>query len=204
MLNMEGHSSCVKVDDKTGCGLRVPTKYKRGCHMSEIVQDISYLSKFEQVAPEYQHRQKFVRPGDALITSKVYLKWYDIYREELPISSKLVQDARSFLLAEMEAGRLPLMNELGFVIHHQCRDLYILYVCTWRNENELWETLYHKDLTGDGKFHVLERSSTTPTFCVWVLGAVWHEQQAWTRYLYTKRDNAAKYAHLQDQMTGLV
>jgi hypothetical protein len=204
MLNMEGHSSYVKRDGKAECGLCAPAKDKRECHMSEIVQDISYLSTFEQVAPEYQHRQKFVRPGDALITSKVYLKWYDIYREELPISSKLVQDARSFLLAEMEAGRLPLMNELGFVIHHQCTDLSILYVCTWRNENELWETLCHKDLTGDGKFHVLERSATTPTFCVWVLGAVWHEQQAWTRYLSTQRDNAAKYAYLQDQMTGLV
>ena len=51
---------------------------------------------------------------------------------------------------------------------------------------------------------MLERSSTTPTFCVWVLGAVWHEQQAWTRYLYSERDDAAKYAYVQDQMTGLV
>ena len=66
------------------------------------------------------------------------------------------------------------------------------------------ETLYHKDLSGDSQFRVLERSSTTPTFCVWVLGAVWYEQQAWTRYLYSERDDAAKYAYVQDQMTGLV
>ena len=171
---------------------------------AESVQDISYLRTFEQVMPEYQHRQKFVKPGDALITSKVYLKWYDIYREELPISSELVSDARSFLLSEMETGNLQLNNELGFAIHHQCSNIYILYICTWRNENEVWETLYHKDLTGDGKFRVLERSSTTPTFCVWVLGAVWHEQQAWTRYLCSERDDAAKYAYVQDQMTGLV
>ena len=176
------------------------------CHMSEAeaAQDISYLSQFEQVAPAYQHRQKFVKPADALITSKVYLKWYDIYPEDLPISSELVHDARSFLLFEMEAGNLPLSNELGFAIHHRCTTSYILYICTWRNENELWETIYHKDLSRDSKFRVLERSSTTPTFCVWVLGAVWHEQQAWTRYLFTKRDAAAKYAYVQDQMTGLV
>lgn len=173
--------------------------------MSETAQDISYLSKFEQVVPEYQHRQKFVRPGEALITPKVYLKWYDIYREETPISPEQIQDARAFLQAELEAGNLPLNNELGFAIHHQCTNVYILYICTWRNENEVWETLYHKDLTGDGKFHLFERSSpTTPTFCVWVLGAVWHEQQAWTRYLYTKRDDAARLAYVQDQMTGLI
>ncbi len=171
---------------------------------AESVQDSSSLRTFEQVAPAYQHRQKFVKPGDALMTSHIYLKWYDIYPEELPIPFELVHDARSFLLSEMEAGNLQLKNELGFAIHHRCSNQYILYICTWRNENEVWETLYHKDLTGDGQFRVLERSSTTPTFCVWVLGAVWHEQQAWTRYLYSERDDAAKYAYAQDQMTGLV
>jgi hypothetical protein len=170
----------------------------------EAIPDTSYLHLFEQVVPEYQHYQKFVKPGDALSTSSVYLKWYDIYREELPISSQLVSEARSFLLSEMETGNLPLKNEIGFAIHHQCSNSYILYICTWRNENELWETLYSKDLTGEGTFRVLERSSTTPTFCVWVLSAVWHEQRAWMRYLYSKRDAVAKSAYVQDQMTGLV
>ncbi|MBA2682132.1 MAG: hypothetical protein H0U76_27535 [Ktedonobacteraceae bacterium] len=174
--------------------------------MSEIEarQNISYLRTFEQVAPDYQHRQKSVSPGAGLVTSKVYLKWYDIYHEESPISSDLVSDAHSFLLSEMETRALQLNNELGFVIHHQCSNIYILYVCTWRNENELWETLYHKDLARDDKFHAFERRSTTPTFCVWVLGAVWHEQQAWTRYLYSERNDGAKYAYVQDQLTGFV
>jgi hypothetical protein len=168
------------------------------------VQDTSYLRMFEQVAPAYQHRQKFVKPGDALITSNVYLKWYDIYHEETPIPSQFVDEARSFLLSELEAGKLPLKNELGFAIHHQCSRAYILYICTWRNENEVWETIYFKDLTDDGTFRLLERGSTAPTFCVWVLGVVWHEQQAWARYLYSERDDAAKYVYVQDQMTGLV
>jgi hypothetical protein len=179
---------------------------KAGGHMPEpeSVQDISHLGRLEQVAPEYRHRQKFVKPGDALISPKVYLKWYDIYREEMPISSQLVHVARDFLLSEIETGKLPLENELGFLIHHQSADIYILYVCTWRNENEVWETIYFRDLKDGGDFRLLERGSTAPTFCVWVLGAVWHEQQAWTRYLYSQRDDAAKYAYLQDQMTGLV
>jgi hypothetical protein len=172
--------------------------------MSELAPDISYLRQFEQVVPEYQHRQKFAMPGDALITPYIYLKWYDLYREESPISAEFVQEARSFLLAELETGKLSLNNELGFVVHHQCATVSILYVCTWRNENELWETLYFRDLAGDGKFRLCERDATTPTFCVWVLGAVWHEQQAWTRYLYSQRDEVAKYAYVRDQMRGLV
>src|SRR5260370_37373222 len=43
-------------------------------------------------------------------------------------------------------------------------------------------------------------SPTAPTFSVWVLGALWHEQQAWTRYLYSQRDDPAKYAYAQDQL----
>ncbi len=170
----------------------------------EEVQNISYLHSLEQVASTYQHRQKFVKPGEALITPNVYLKWYDIYREETPISSQLVDEAHSFLRSEIQTGKLPLKNELGFAIHHQCATVYILYICTWRNENEVWETIYRKECTDDGTFQLVERGSTAPTFCVWVLGPVWHEQQAWTRYLYSQRDDAAKYSYVQDQMTGLV
>jgi hypothetical protein len=104
----------------------------------------------------------------------------------------------------MEEGRLGLKNEIGFVVHHQCSSAYILYICTWRNENELWETIYIKDPVVDNEFQQLKRNPTTPTYCVWVLGVVGHEQQAWTHYLYSPRDNAAKYAYVQDQMMGSV
>jgi hypothetical protein len=169
---------------------------------AESVQDISYLRKFGQVASEYRHRPKVARPGEALVTPAVYLKWYDIYYEETPISPQLVDQARSFLLAELEAGRLALKNEIGFAVHHRCSAAYILYICTWRNENELWETIYIKDLVVDSEIQQLKRNATTPTYCVWVLGAVGHEQQAWTRYLYSSRDDAAKYAYVRDQITG--
>ena len=35
-------------------------------------------------------------------------------------------------------------------------------------------------------------STHRPTFCVWELGAVWHEQQAWSRYLRSSRDESAE------------
>jgi len=35
---------------------------------------------------------------------------------------------------------------LGFVILHRCEeDFYFLIVCTWRNSNELWQTVLYKD-----------------------------------------------------------
>ncbi|QBD81131.1 hypothetical protein EPA93_36230 [Ktedonosporobacter rubrisoli] len=172
--------------------------------MPETTQDIAYLRTLEQVATDYQHRPKLVRPGQALSTPQVYLKWYDLYPEAMPIEAQQAESARTFFRAELEAGRLALQNELGFIIHHRCSSVFIFYVCTWRNENELWETIYYRDENSPESFQRLEREAITPTYCVWVLGVVGHEMQAWTRYLYTQRDEAAKYAYTQDQLSGQV
>jgi len=136
--------------------------------------------------------------------SNVYLKWYLIHPESLPIANDPIANAQAFLRSEVEAGRLALNNEVGFVVQHRCAELFILYVCTWRGNNEVWETLYHKDVTPGSHFKVFERENTSPTFCVWVLPVVLHEQKAWVRYLRSQRNAAAKDVYLNDQLTGLV
>jgi hypothetical protein len=82
----------------------------------------------------------------------------------------------------------------GFVVHHLCGDsFFYLVVNTWRHSNELWETVYYKD---GSDFPSLEQAPREglhkPGFCVWELGAVHHEQQAWQRYLRSPRDAAAR------------
>ena len=75
---------------------------------------------------------------------------------------------------------------LGFVILHRCGDgFYFLLACTWAGNNELWETVWAKDGVGRRRLPPLAASARGhhPTFCVWELGAVWHEQQAWSRFL---------------------
>jgi hypothetical protein len=39
---------------------------------------------------------------------------------------------------------------------------------------------------------------------VWELGAVCHEREAWTHYLLSARDKAAKDAYLHDSYSGVV
>ena len=77
------------------------------------------------------------------------------------------------------------LGELGFVILHRCGEsFYFLLVCTWRNENELWETVWAKTGDDDVFFRPWPAEGAhRPTFCVWELGAVCHEREAWTRYL---------------------
>jgi len=76
---------------------------------------------------------------------------------------------------------------------------------TWRNDNELWETVWAKKGDEQPAFGPWPVEGThRPTFCVWELGAVWHEQQTWSEYLRSERDEAAKQAYLQDSYAGTV
>jgi len=78
-------------------------------------------------------------------------------------------------------------------------------VSTWRNDNELWETVWAKNGDEQPTFDPWPvEGAHRPTFCVWELGAVWHEQQAWSAYLRSERDETAKQAYLRDAYEGAV
>ena len=99
-----------------------------------------------------------------------------------------------------------LAGELGFVILHRCGEgFYFLLVSTWRNENEFWETVWAKPGEDAAAFAPVaaRRPGHRPTFCVWELRAVCHEQGAWSRYLRSSRDAVARREYLKDTYTGL-
>jgi len=148
------------------------------------------------VAPEYVHARKLLTPGARLTVRGAELKWYDLHREESPIPEEVVQEAREFVRSQASASDLDFDDELGFVILHRVGDAYLLLVCTWRNENELWETVYAKD-TGPFQLFPFDRPHKG-TYCVWEMGAVRHEQEAWIRYLFSSRDESAAKTYLED------
>jgi hypothetical protein len=160
------------------------------------------LAMTGNVPDSYKHYPKRITPGDDLIAGGAHLKWYDIRRAEAVISDDMQGNAREFLRAEMDAGRLNLQGELGFVILHLCGEsFFFLIVNTWRNANELWETVYAED--GDEPFRLWPRDDAhKPVFCVWELGAVIHEQKTWTQFLYSARDENARNAWIADRFTG--
>ena len=123
-----------------------------------------------------------------------------------PGSAPIRELARDALREASSAGALDLSGELGFAILHRCGEsFYFLLVSTWRNDNELWETVWAKNGEGAAGFSPWPVEGThRPTFCVWELGAVWHEQQAWSEYLRSERDAAARQAYLEDAYTGAV
>jgi hypothetical protein len=150
----------------------------------DIAQLSNLLPHGIGVVPDYRHVPKEVVPGDPVQTRSALLKWYDIHPFACPIPLAVNALAR----AAVDSGRLPIQG-MGFVVLHRCdADFYFLIACSWRNENELWQTVWHKNGDSMDDFIVFPRDPAhLPTYCVWELVPIWHEQQAWTRFLGSNR-----------------
>lgn len=168
------------------------------------VTTIPHLAGLGNVVPDgYEYREKLATPGEDLSLPNAYLKWYDLRYPDREIAGELVAESRTFLAEEVE--RLNIKGELGFVILHLCESVALLLLTTWRNTNEMWEAVYVKDLGGAGTYQPLVyENNQRGTYCVWELATVWHERHAWTRFIASQRDEAAKLAYVNDRFTGAI
>jgi hypothetical protein len=146
----------------------------------------------------YRHAPKRVTPGEPLEAGSALLKWYELHRDDAPVPIAVTRLARTRLTSGPLAA-----NGLGFVILHRCGDsFYFLIVCTWRNSNEVWQTVFYKDASM-AEFALFPREGEhKPTLCVWELVPVWHEQRAWERFLLSPRSEAAARTWLADRFAG--
>lgn len=160
------------------------------------------LSRFGNVEG-YTHYLKSVTPGLPATAGGGLLKWYDISEEATPVTPETSALAQRFLAAETATGRLNLKGELGFVILHRCGgDFHFLLVSSWRNANEMWETVYAKTSEAPDFSLFALPGPHRATFCVWELAAVNHEREAFGRYLFSARDEVAKRVYLGDLYKG--
>lgn len=157
----------------------------------------------QHVSATYRHADKTASPGGLLALPTTRLKWYGIAREQDCLTTELEAEGRSLLEAEVAAGRLALADDVGFVLLHYCTSVTFLIVAVWRNDNELWKTVYLKDMRG-GPFEEQRLTGVAPAFCVWELAVVAHEQKAWIRFLRTDRTEAALQRYLADCYVGAV
>ena len=158
----------------------------------------------DHVPASYVHFDKLITPGEPFSTGSTLLEWYDIAPPDENVSRETQRLARDFLAREMASGAFAPEGGLGFVILHRCGGgFHFLLPSLWRNGNELWETVYAKYGPESPDFALFPLpGSNRATFCVWELRAVWHEQQAWRRYLISARDAAARRTWLADSYAG--
>lgn len=167
---------------------------------------MSSLDTIGLVRPDYAHIAKRVTPEEPFAGEGTVLKWYDIAPADAPVPAEIHDLARVCLHAGLVAGRLEVAGDIGFAILHRCGEsFYFLIVSTWRNENELWETVWVKTGSDDLEFSQWQTAGThRPVFCVWELGAVCHERLAWSEYLRSARDVPAREGYLADAFAGEV
>jgi hypothetical protein len=165
---------------------------------------LTHLNNLGNVVPEgYTYYQKKVSIGPDLDLPTAYLKWYNLYPTEAVITPEQVAESQDYL--KVITPDLNLQNELGFVILHRAGTVLLLLLCTWRNTNEIWESSYVKDLEQAGGYEpITALNNHRGTFCVWELGPVWHERNAWVQFLSSKRDTTAKMAYLTDRFMGMI
>ncbi len=96
-----------------------------------------------QVSPAYRHYKKKIHSHGVIQPANNRLKWYDITRGNRPIPQEIRDLARDFLSRQTTTIGTPSAQELGFVLLHQCgQGFYFLGLCTWRQNNELWKTVF--------------------------------------------------------------
>lgn len=163
------------------------------------------MSALEQVT-SYEHVAKVAQPQSSLTLRSTVLKWYEIAPADAPVPLVIRALARRNLRDASKCGDLQLGGDFGFVILHRCGEgFHFLLLCTWQNENELWETVWAKDGDADPEFHPWPLAGPhRPTFCVWELGVVAHERDAWARFLRSPRDRDARLDYVRDTFAGAV
>ena len=99
------------------------------------IENIPNLENLGNVAPEgYQYYEKLIYPGADLSLPTAYLKWYDLYPTDGPITPEQDAESRAFLAAKIPT--LDIENELGFVIQHRAGSVMLLLLTTWRSSFE--------------------------------------------------------------------
>lgn len=150
------------------------------------------------------HYDKFIEPDENIEIKNSTLKWYNLAKADEPVSPEIRDLARAFLERESKIENLNDFGNLGFVILHRCgNDFYFLLVSTWKNGNELWESVYAKKNFAQKDFQIFTfEGSHRATFCVWELAAVRHEQQAWKHFLLSAKTAEDELNYLQDTYRG--
>jgi hypothetical protein len=163
-------------------------------HLAHIVESDS------GIAAGYVHAPKIVASDAQLELPGTTLKWYAIQYGYEPVADEITRLGRLHLAANPLEAR-----GLGFVLLHRCeKNFHFLIACTWRHCNEQWQTVFYKDGESMPRFELFPRDGThKPTWCAWEPVPVWHEQQAWLRFLASARTARAAQVWLDDVYAGV-
>jgi hypothetical protein len=166
---------------------------------TELLEDLGNLPV------DYIHRDRESTPGEPIVLANAVLKWNSVHVAGEPIPFEETEAARELVRSLGRAGELDVDQGLGFVVHHKSTAHAFVMIAFWHDKNELWQAVYYRQVS-DPIDHFTKNSvegRSLPFACVWELSPIWEERNAWSRYLKSARDLAAKQAWLADNYTGI-
>jgi hypothetical protein len=166
-----------------------------------VTEPIPVLRELAEIPADWTHVEKRIYPGKDLDLPGAYLKWYDIREADEPATPEITEEAREYLRAEAAAGRIEFKQELGYAMLHVDGGYYLI-VAVWRKD-ELWTGIFFRDTDGF-KVYPAKPGLLRATQSVVELDCTAHERRAWSRYLRSARDEAAKRTYIEDYCTGAV
>jgi len=162
----------------------------------------------------YVHEPRSVASISLLVTDPLILKLYSMSKTKTP--EKLGDDyvspyaedahsirnkcARKFLKDEILTEKIEPLTGMGFAIISDD----MLDVAVWDNENPivLKNRIYTYQLKASGLETELQDINKIGAFCVWELGIVNHERNAWMNYLQSGKTVNDKQVYLENVIEG--
>ena len=147
----------------------------------------------------YRDEQRRVTSQGLVINPSLVLKMYSMLKETSPhFSPRALRRSNHFLQQEIRDGRLEPLLGMGFAILSE--DTLNVARWGWTAESPIVvkNKLYEHDFRSEnGKTTELDIGKEGP-FCIWELGIVGYEREAWRRYLDSERTNQDKAHYLFD------
>jgi len=161
--------------------------------------DPEYL-RIGNIREDYEHEPRIAINAGLVISPNLVLKMYSMVNVGAKRDGDLVINAKKFLTREINNKRIEPLTGLGFAV---LSNGYV-NVARWDIVNPivLKNQVYAYE-SCDSEFETeLLDVSDAGSFCVWELGIVDHEKEAWKRYIQSERSNAEKRTYLDDMVEG--
>ncbi|HLD48794.1 MAG TPA: hypothetical protein VJB11_00350 [archaeon] len=156
--------------------------------------------KIVDIPDDYELVQRESTRTGIVICSSIILKFYDMHKTGNAPDAKLIDESQTFLLNEIKKGNIEPYLGLGFAILSED----MLNVTRWDSEypivlkNQIYG--YKKDFESAELLDIRDVGS----FCIYELGIVNHERNAWKKYLESKRRGIDKSKYLNSFFEGLL
>ena len=162
--------------------------------------NIGNLVDICNVSKKYEHKQMEAVCSSVIAEPYLSLKFYEMYLSGKPFDKNLIKQSTDFLHNEIKKGRIETYIGTGFAILSED----MLNVAIWDNEhpivlkNQIYG--YKKDFE---RAELLDMGDVG-SFCIWELGIVNHERNAWKKFLESDKTEEEKLKYLFRVYDGLL